>query len=80
LNPHHTAKKLLDGLIQQYPEKYTHRCLRTLQRRVASWKNESGSILNKERLTLVSKNSDTSKYVALVLNKGNAVEQQEGRG
>ena len=40
LNPETTAKSLLDGLIVKYPNEYTLKHLRTLQRRVALWRRE----------------------------------------
>ncbi len=38
LEPHCTAKTLLDQLIEQFPTTYSSKHLRTLQRRVAEWR------------------------------------------
>ena len=36
--PDTTAADLMDRLIQRYPERYSRRQLRTLQRRVSQWR------------------------------------------
>jgi len=72
LNPHRTPKSLLDDLLQAQPEKFNLGHLRTLQRRVASWRAENSGQQNEQHLSLVSQSSDTRKYLSSVFGKENS--------
>ena len=67
VNPHKTAKSLLDELIIEEPEEYSYKLLRTLQRRVAEWRAEKCNEAKKAHEALSSQESATNKYLSLVM-------------
>ena len=62
-----TAKKLLDQLILEEPEKFNPKLLRTIQRRVAAWKQQKGDEKNGIHMLKVTQGDTTSQYLSLVI-------------
>jgi len=67
LNPHMTAKYLLDQLIIEQPEKFSHKLLRTLQRRVAVWRRQQNNKANQQHMLQLSQEEISHQYLSLVM-------------
>jgi hypothetical protein len=61
LMPESTAIKLIDWLIVKYPGEYTVGQTRTLQRRIAKWRQEQGSQEEKMRALMVKENQQLTE-------------------
>ena len=74
LNPEHSAKNLLNGLINERPGQLNINMLRTLQRRVAGWRLQQIKIRQeKNKQLIVAQHNIIDTYVSLV---GDAVTKQ----
>ncbi len=69
LNPHTTAKNLMDGLVSSHPDEFNRNQLRTLQRKVANWRSEQTKQANAEHLQQASNEDNATKqYLSLLMN------------
>jgi len=67
LNPERTAKSLLDDLINEQPEHFNINLLRTLQRRVAEWRQEQIKIKQeKNNQKNLNRHDAINTYVSLI--------------
>ncbi|GAG35220.1 unnamed protein product, partial [marine sediment metagenome] len=67
INPHLTAKNLLANLIEEQPENFEDKQLRTLQRRVAIWRKQWNNKTKKQHADLASTDTITNRYISLVM-------------
>ena len=67
LNPQLTVKCLLDQLVIEQPENFSHKLLRTLQRRVAIWRRQQNNEANQQHMLQASQEEISSQYLSLVM-------------
>ena len=63
LNPHHTAKLILTGLITTSPEIYNLSMLRTLSRRISSWRKRHLELDRLDRLSSLDTMEQNNEYL-----------------
>ncbi len=76
LDPHLTAKLIMEELVKEEPNTYNQKQLRTLQRRVADWRKQQWHKSNIEVISNVSEHNDQTKFLSLVLTG----EKQQSNG
>lgn len=66
INPHKTAKGLLDNLIAKQDGNFSLKHLRTLQRRVAKWRTEQSNKAKQHHIALCVQGKQTNQFLSLV--------------
>lgn len=68
VEPQRTAKSLLDELLQKQPGTFNHYMIRTLQRRVATWRKEQYDEVKKHHANQASQDNASGRYLSLVMD------------